>query len=93
MSFSTINKQVLLTTIICSIIIKASTKLFPITVKLIEYIFSAVSVCSNPGAGAFPRIKMFFFLLSTCTGELISTPKLITLLPNTPPANENARLL
>ena len=29
-----------------------------------------------------PRIKISFFLLSTCTEELISTPKTITLQPN-----------
>ena len=39
---------------------------FLVTVKLIEYIFSAVNECSpNPYIGPKPRIKMSFPLLST----------------------------
>ena len=38
-------------------------------VKLIEYNFSVVSVCSNPCVGHLPRIKMSFFLLSICGDE------------------------
>ena len=49
------------------------------SVKLIEYSFFAVSVVSsNPYVDPFPRIKISFFLLSTCTEELISAPKIIT---------------
>ena len=33
--------------------------LFP--VKLIKYIFSADSVCSNPCVGPFQELKYFFF--------------------------------
>ena len=53
-------------------------KNFFVTVKLIEYIFSAVSGCSNPCVGPFPRIKMSFFLLTMRAEELISIPKIIT---------------
>ena len=56
--------------------------LFLVTVKLIEYVFYAVSVCIKPCLGPFPRIKMSFFLKSTWPEELISTPKIITFWPN-----------
>ena len=46
------------------------------TVKLNDYIFSAVKVCCNPCVGAFPRTNMSFFLLSMCTEELVSTRKI-----------------
>ena len=49
-----------------------------VTVKLIEYIFSAASVCSNPCVGPAPKIDMPFLLLSVCAEELISAPKIIT---------------
>ena len=55
--------------------------LFFFSVKLIEYIFSALRVVSNPCVGPIPRIKMSFFLLSIFVDELISTPKIITFLP------------
>ena len=43
------------------------------SVKLIGYNFSAVDVVpSNPCVGHSPRIKIYFFLLSTCTEELYS---------------------
>ena len=51
--------------------------------KLIECFFYGVIVVSfNPCVVPSPRIKISFFLLSTCTEELISTPKIITFLPN-----------
>ena len=54
--------------------------LFLDSVKLIDYFFSAVNVVlSNPCAEPSPRIRISFFLLSTCTEELIPTPKIITL--------------
>ena len=57
--------------------------------KLFEYFFSAVNVVSsNPCVVPSPGIKMSFFLLSTSTEELASTPKIITFLPNTPVGNE-----
>ena len=37
------------------------TSFFLFSVKLIEYIFSAVSVWSNTYVGPLPRIKIFFF--------------------------------
>ena len=52
--------------------------LFFLTVKLIEYTFSAVKECSNPCDGHFPRSNMSFFLLSIGTGELMSAPKINT---------------
>ena len=57
-------------------------------------IFYAVSVVSsNPWVGPSPRIKISFFLLSTCPEELISVPKIITLQPNSPVGNEKVPLL
>ena len=38
--------------------------------------------------GSLPRIKIFFFLLSTCTNEIISTPKIMTFLPTLTSGNE-----
>ena len=46
--------------------------------KLIESIFSAVNVHSNPFVVPLPRIKISFFLLSIFVDELISTPTIIT---------------
>ena len=47
------------------------------SVKLIEYFFSTVNVVpSNPCVGPSPKTKLFF-LLATCTEELISTLKII----------------
>ena len=74
MNFCTINKQVT----IRSIIMQAQTKFCLTLLKLIEYIFSAVSVCSNPCLGPLPRIKIPFVLLSIFVDELLSTPKIIT---------------
>ena len=39
-------------------------------------------VPSNTCVGSSPWIRISFFLLSTCTEELISTPKSIQFLPN-----------
>ena len=47
-------------------------------VKLIEYGVSTVHVWFNPCVGPLPRIKKSFPLLSMCTDELISAPKIIT---------------
>ena len=45
------------------------------SVKLIEYIFSPDNECSpNPCVGPFPRIKMYFPLLSRLVEESIFTP-------------------
>ena len=57
MNFCTINKQVT----IFFIIMQAQTIFLLFSVKLIEYIFSALSVCSNPCAGPLPRNKISFF--------------------------------
>ena len=61
-------------------------------VKLIEYIFSAVTVCSNPFVGPLPRIKIYFFLLSRYGDKLIPTPNVIIFLP-TPLPTKNSPLL
>ena len=61
-------------------------------VKLIEYIFSALSVYSNPCVGPLPRIKMSFFLLSIFADELISTPKVFTFLPTSLPNEKDISL-
>ena len=65
-----------------------SYKIFVFSVKLIEYIFPALGVCSNLCVGPFPKNKLSFFLLSIFVDELISTPKIITFLPNPVPGNE-----
>ena len=57
----------------------SNTNLLPDCVKLIGYFASAVNVISfSPCVGPSPRIKIPFPLLSTCTDELISTPKIMT---------------
>ena len=54
-------------------------------VKLVEYIFSVVNECSpNLCVGPFPRIKMYFFLLSIFVDEVISTQKILTIFPVLP---------
>ena len=44
--------------------------------------FEVNVVSSNPWVGPSRRIKISFFLLSTCSDELIPTPKIIIFLPN-----------
>ena len=58
-----------------------------------EYIFSAVNVCSNPCIGPFPRTNMSFFWLSIWAEELMSAPKSNTFWPNPVPGNEKADFL
>ena len=56
--------------------------LFLDCVKLIHYFASVVNmISSNPCVGPSPRIKISFPLLSTCTDELISAPKIMTFFP------------
>ena len=63
------------------------------SVKVIEYNFYAVNVVlPNPCVGPLPRIKKYFFLSSTCTEELTSTPKIMQFLLN-PLATENVPFL
>ena len=67
---------------------------FFVSVKLIEYIFSAVNECSpNPCVGPTPEINMLFPLLSICAEEFISAPKIITFWPNPQPGNEKLHFL
>ena len=57
----------------------------------LEYWASAVDVVSsNPCVGTLPRIKILLILLSICTDELISTPKIMTFIPTLPSDNENS---
>ena len=68
---------------------QAQTKhflLFP--VKLIEYIFSAETVCSNPCVRPLSRIKIYFFLLLIFVDEPISTRKIIAFLSGPPLGEE-----
>ena len=60
---------------------QAQAEFLLFSVKLIEFNFSALSVCSNPCVGPFPKIRISFFLLSVFIYELVSTPKIITFLP------------
>ena len=71
--------------------IRLNTNLFPDCEKLIEYFTSAVNVVSSsPHVGPSPRIKISFPLLSTCTDELISAPKIMTFFSMVPSSNENS---
>ena len=45
-------------------------------------------VSFNPCVEVSPRTKTFFFLLSICTDELLSTLKVITFLPLSKPGYE-----
>ena len=57
--------------------------------KLIEYWVSAVDIVSpNHCVGPKPKIKISFLLLSICTDEVISTSKIMTVLPMLPSGNE-----
>ena len=56
---------------------------------MIEYIFSALSLFSNPCVGPIPRIKMSFLLLSIFVDELISTSKIFTFLPISLPTEKD----
>ena len=47
----------------------------------------------NDGDQPLPKIKIYFFLLSIFVDELISTPKVITFLPNPVPENEKLSCL
>ena len=55
---------------------QTQTKFCIFLVRLIEYIFSALSMIPNPCVGRIPRIKIYFFLLSIFLDELILTPKI-----------------
>ena len=72
---------------------KTYTEFVIFRVKLNEYIFSAVKVCSNPCVVPFPGTNISFFLLSICAEELISTPKINTFSPDPPLGNEKVDLL
>ena len=59
-----------------------NTNLFLDCVKLVGYLASPINVVSsNPCVGPSPIIKIFLFLLSTCTDELKSIPKVFPKLP------------
>ena len=72
--------------IIYSIIIQAQAKFYIFClVKLIEFDFSAASVCSNPCVGPLSKIEKSFSLLSISEDELTSTPEFITFLQTSSP--------
>ena len=59
------------------------------------FIFSvdfSLFLVSNPYVGPSPRIRIYFFFLSTLTEKLISNPKIIHFLPNPLPI-ENSLFL
>ena len=57
--------------------------------SLIKYWASADKVVSsNLCVGSLPKIKIYFFLLSICTDDLISTAKIMTFLPTLPAGKE-----
>ena len=58
------------------------------SVKLIQCIFSAHSLCSNPCVVPLPKIKISFLLFSIFVEELISTPKITRFLLSPVPGNE-----
>ena len=58
------------------------------SVKLMEYIFCALSLCSNPCIGPLPKIKLSIFLLWIFVDELMSTPKKYYVSPNSVLGNE-----
>ena len=67
------------------------TNLFLGCVKLIGYFASAVNVVSsNTCVVPSPRIKTSWYLLSICTDELISVPKIKRLFLMLPSVNENS---
>ena len=56
----------------------------------IEYLASVViEVSSNLSIGPSPRITISFFILSACSGKLLSTPKTRTSLAKSPLGNKN----
>ena len=59
--------------------------------KLIEYWASAdKAVSSSHCVGPIPRNKIYFFLLSICTDDVMSIPKTTTFLLTQPSGNGNS---
>ena len=69
---------------------RINTNLLFECVKLVGYIASTVNVLSSDGVGPSPRIKISLLLLSKCTHELISVPKIMTFSPMLPSVNKNS---
>ena len=67
---------------------KLKQNFFIAFVKLIEYFFFAVEVCSNPFVRPFLGTNMSFFVLLIRAEKLISNPKINTSWPNPTPGNE-----
>ena len=73
----------------CATLCKLKQNFLLCSVKSIELFFSEINFVShNLCVVLSPRIKIYFFWLSTCAEEPISTPNIITFLPN-PLATEN----
>ena len=84
--FCALTNQKLLLLLQC----RLNTNLLFGCVKLMGYLASAGNVVSsNPGLGPLPRIKISLFLLSICTDNLISAPKIMTFISMLPSVNKN----
>lgn len=67
---------------------KLQQNFFHSSLKLIECLASVVSVVSpNSSVRPLPKTEIFFFLLSTCIEELLSTPNIVTFLRNPLPSD------
>ena len=67
-----------------------NTNIYPDSEKVIGYLASDVIVASSkPCDDPSLRTKIFLFLLSICTEELLSTQKIITFFSLLPSAHEN----
>ena len=70
---------------------RCKTNPFPVYVKLIGYLYSAVNVVLfKPCVCPSPRTKISLLLLSICTDELVPAPKII-FLPTLPSLHENSQ--
>ena len=66
------------------------SNLFPDSVKVIDYLpCSVIAISSNLCVQPSLRTEIFFYLLPTCIGELLSTPKAMAILLQLPSGNEN----
>ena len=75
----------------CSNFININTILF-FNIILIFYNNFYIAILSNSPVGSFPRTTISFFLLSTCTDELLFTAKLTFLTNQVPFDNGKVEL-
>ena len=62
--------------------LQETADLVTLTEEIVNGKLNSMCSASNLSLGPSLRTKISFFLLSTCTNELISTPKIIEFLPN-----------